>query len=89
MELTFKWRMWRGRGSKLREEVKNKSLPCRKEAKNYGSRMTVRIWLDFLSLTSSPRVLVLHIIPFLGNDRDNETFVTTKMITMKVTLRYT
>lgn len=68
--------------------MKSKSLPCRKEAKNYGPRITVRIWLDFLSLTSSPRVLVLHIIPFLGNDRDNEMLVTTKMI-MKVTLRYT
>lgn len=68
--------------------MKSKSLPCRKEAKNYGPRITVRIWLDFLSLTSSPRVLVLHIIPFLGNDRDNEMLVTTKMI-MKVILRYT
>lgn len=69
--------------------MKNKSLPCRKEAKSCGPRMAVRMWLDFLSLTSSPRALVLHIIPFLGNDRDDETLVTTKMVTMKVTLRYT
>lgn len=78
-------------GVNFREQVKNKSLwvPCRKEAKKCGPRMTVRTWLDFLSLTSSPQVLVLPIIPFLCNDRSNETLATTKMITMKVTLRYT
>ena len=54
--------VWQALLSGIREQMKNKSLwvPWRKEANNCGPRMTVRTRLDFLSLSSSPYVLLLH-----------------------------